>query len=124
MRLCVVARGSISVAHKPSFSALKGTLHGHDYVIRAAVCGPDDVDYVVDADELQRRLWSLLAEMDGKYLKSSREGEAPEPYYEIPCGPGGVTGECLARYIARHLGATWVEVCEGGLSTPCFYYGP
>jgi 6-pyruvoyl-tetrahydropterin synthase len=124
VRLCVVARGSISVAHRPSFAAVKSGLHGHDYMIEAAVCGPDDVDYVVDADELQRRLWSLLAEMDGKYLKSSQEEGAPEPYYEIPCGPGGVTGECLAKYIAQLLGATWVEVCEGGPSAPCFYYGP
>ncbi|MEZ0248113.1 MAG: 6-carboxytetrahydropterin synthase [Thermoproteus sp.] len=124
MRLCVVAKGSIAVAHKPSFSPIMGSLHGHDYTIRVAVCGPDDVDYVVDADELQQRLNALLAEMNGKYLKSSREESAPEPYYEVPCGPHGVTGECLARHIARSLGATWVEVCEGGLTSPCFYYGP
>lgn len=124
MRLCVIVKGSVSVAIRPSFSAVKGALHGHDYVVRAAFCGPDDVDYLTDAEELQRRLWSLLAEMDGKYLKSARERGAPEPYYEIPCGPEGASGECLARYIARTLGATWVEVCEGGLATPCFYYGP
>lgn len=112
------------MAHKPSFSQLAGTLHGHDYVVRVAVCGPEDVDYVVDAEELQRRLANALAEMHGKYLKSTREPDGPEPYYEVPCGPGGVTGECLARHIARLLGATWVEVCEGGPTAPCFYYGP
>lgn len=124
MRLCVVVKGSIAVAHKPSFSPVMGTLHGHDYVIRAAFCGPDDVDYFIDADELKRRLDGLLTQMHGRYLKSEREADAPEPYFEIPCGPYGVTGECLARYIARALGATWVEVCESGLEAPCFYYGP
>lgn len=120
----MIVRGYISVAHKPAFSPAMGTLHGHDYIVRAAVCGPEDANYVVDADALQRRLESLLAEMHGKYLKAAGEGAAPEPYYEIPCGPDGATGECLARHVARSLGAAWVEVCEGGPTAPCFYYGP
>ncbi len=112
------------MAHRVGFSPGYDTLHGHDYVVFAAVCSDGEVDVVVDAAGLTGRLSSLLKEMDGKYLVPTPGEAETAGTYLVPCGAQGVTGECMARYIARRLGATWVRVCESGLTSPCFYYGP
>ncbi len=122
MRLCVEARGSISVAHRVGFSPGYSSIHGHDYVVLAAVCSDSEVDVVVDAAGLTERLSALLREMDGRYLVPTADETATGGTYLVPCNAQGVTGECIARHIARSLGATWVRVCESGLTSPCFYY--
>jgi 6-pyruvoyl-tetrahydropterin synthase len=124
MQTCVELRGSISVAHNPSFSPGWARVHGHDYVITVAICRNGYADVVVDAAQASERLRGVLAEMDGKYLASPLEKPPVQPsdVYVVPCGMPGVSGECLARHIADLLDATWVRVCESGLGAPCFYF--
>ncbi|MEM0462546.1 6-carboxytetrahydropterin synthase [Pyrobaculum sp.] len=124
MRTCVELKGSISVAHKPSFSTAWGRVHGHDYIITASICRDGFHDVVVDAGEAGERLRELLSKMDGKYLASSAEQvDLPEEeVYVVPCNAAGLSGECLAKHIADLLGASWVRVCESGYGAPCFLY--
>jgi len=120
----VEVKGSISVAHNPSFSPNWARIHGHDYVVTVAICRDGYTDMVVDAAEAAERLRKVLAEMDGKYLASPLE-RPPLPsanVYVVPCGLPGVSGECLAKHIAELLNATWVRVCESALTAPCFYF--
>jgi 6-pyruvoyl-tetrahydropterin synthase len=124
MRTCVELRGSISVAHNPSFSPSWARVHGHDYIITVAICKEGYADLVIDASEASEKLRKVLSEMDGKYLASPLEKPPlPSPHvYIVPCSLPGLSGECLARHIAELLGATWVRVCESGLAAPCFYF--
>ncbi|ACB40265.1 6-pyruvoyl trahydropterin synthase family protein [Pyrobaculum neutrophilum] len=124
MRTCVELKGSVSVAHNPSFSPKWARIHGHDYVITVGICREGYTDVVVDAAEAGDKFRALLASIDGKYLASPLENPPLEPsgVYTVPCGQPGVSGECLAKYIAELMGASWVRVCESGLGSPCFYF--
>ncbi len=122
MKTCVEIRGSISVAHNPSFSPNWARVHGHDYVITVGICREGYSDLVIDADAASEKLRELLTEMDGKYLASPLERNPPGGAYVVPCGLPGVSGECIAKHIADLVGATWVRVCESGFAAPCFYF--
>ena len=119
MTTCVEVRGAISVAHRVPGTAY-ASVHGHDYQVVAAICVEGFADMVSDADRLTARLRELLAGLEGRYLASTSEDPPPIEHVRIPCGAPGVTGECLARFIAESLGASWVRVCES--AGPCFYY--
>jgi len=124
MQTCVELRGSISVAHKPSFSPGWARVHGHDYFITVGICVEGYRDLVVDADEASKKFREALARMDGKYLASPQERVALDAgeVYVVPCNLPGVSGECLAKHIADLVGAAWVRVCESSLGGPCFYF--
>ncbi|MEM0479638.1 MAG: 6-carboxytetrahydropterin synthase [Pyrobaculum sp.] len=125
MRTCVELRGSISVAHNPSFSPQWAKIHGHDYVITVGICRDGDADIVVDADTATKKLQQILASMDGKYLASSSEDVKKLgniDVYVVPCSLPGLSGECLARHLANLMDADWVRVCESAFGAPCFYY--
>lgn len=124
MRTCVELRGSISVAHNPSFSPSWARVHGHDYLVVVGICVDEYAELVVDAAEASRKLTELLAKMDGRYLASGAERHSfrEDEVYVVPCSLPGVSGECLAKHIADLVGASWVRVCESSLNGPCFYY--
>ncbi|MFN3803661.1 MAG: 6-carboxytetrahydropterin synthase [Pyrobaculum sp.] len=122
MRTCVELRGSISVAHNPSFSPEWSRVHGHDYIITVGICKEGYVELVVDAGEAGKKLEAVLTHMDGRYLASSVEKDVPQGAYVVPCSLPGVSGECIARHVAELIDATWVRVCESGLGGPCFYF--
>ena len=119
MRTCVEVRGVISVAHRVPGTAY-ASVHGHDYQVTAAICISGFTDMVADADKLTAKLRELLAELEGKYLASSAEDPPSFTHVKIPCKAPGLTGECLAKYIADRIGATWVRVCES--AGPCFFF--
>ncbi|ABL88122.1 conserved hypothetical protein [Pyrobaculum islandicum DSM 4184] len=124
MRTCVELRGSISVAHNPSFSPKWARIHGHDYVITVGICRDGYTDVVVDAAEVSEKFRKVLTSMDGRYLASPFEKLPPDikDVYIVPCSLSGVSGECLARHIAELMRASWVRICESGFGSPCFYY--
>jgi len=119
VKTCVEVRGAISVAHRVPGTAY-ASIHGHDYQIVAAICVNGFSDMVGDADKLTAKLREVLMELEGKYLSSSSEDTPPFAHVKIPCNAPGLTGECLAKYIADRIGATWVRVCES--AGPCFFY--
>lgn len=101
-------------------------MHGHDYWISVAFCGEGERGYVLDAAAASEELRRLLSAMNGRYLAAPGEahGLGREEVYVVPCDAPGVSGECIAAYIGRRLGASWVKVCEGSPEGPCFYYYP